>query len=101
MNDKFLPIGTVVILKEGKKPIMIIGYKMKSVDNNYIMKGTDVISDKIFDYCAVLYPEGLINSQNFILFDHNSIKEIIFKGFVSDSSKKLDVFLKNYNNKRM
>ena len=93
MNDKFLPIGTVVILQEGKKPIMIIGYKISSVDNSYILKGTDVISDKVFDYCAVLYPEGLINSQNFILFDHNSIKEIIFKGFVSDDSKKLNSFL--------
>ena len=39
MNDKFLPIGSVVILNEGRKPIMIIGYKMSSLDNNYIMKG--------------------------------------------------------------
>ena len=93
MEDKFLPIGSVVILKKGKKPIMIIGYKMSSVNNNYIMKGTDVISDKIFDYCAVLYPEGLIDSQNFILFDHNSIEKIIFKGFISDDSEKLNVLL--------
>ena len=95
MNDKFLPIGTVVILKEGKKPIMIIGYKISSVDNSYILKGTDVISDKVFDYCAVLYPEGLIDSQNFILFDHDFIDKVLFKGFVSNDSNKLNEFLKN------
>ena len=35
MND-FLPVGSVVLLKSGKKPISIIGYKMSSLDNKLI-----------------------------------------------------------------
>lgn len=92
MNN-FLPIGSVVILKSGKKPISIIGYKMSSVDNKYLIKGEEVPSDKVYDYCAVLYPEGLISSDNFILFDKDNIETVVFKGYESEDCKELYEFL--------
>ena len=92
MND-FLPVGSVVLLKNGKKPISIIGYKMSSLDNKYLMKGHETTYNKVYDYCAVLYPEGLISSDNFILFDKENIDTVIFKGYESDDCKELFDFL--------
>ena len=47
---RFLPIGSVVLLKESKKRIMIVGVKQKQI-----------ASEKVWDYSACLYPEGIIN----------------------------------------
>ena len=47
------------------------------------MKGHETKSNKVYDYCAVLYPEGLISSDNFILFDKENIDTVIFKEYES------------------
>ena len=52
---------------------------MSSLDNKYLMNGHETTSNKVYDYCAVLYPEGLISSDNFILFDKGNIETVIFK----------------------
>ena len=80
-------------IKKWKKPISIIGYKISSLDNKYLMKGHETKSNKVYDYCAVLYPEGLISSDNFILFDKENIETVIFKGYESDDCKELFDFL--------
>ena len=51
--DKYLPIGSVVLLKEGEKRLMIYGVKQKE-------SGTD----KIWDYVACLFPEGNIDLKH-------------------------------------
>ena len=91
-----LPVGSIVLLKNGKKPIAVIGYKMSSPDNTYNISGQETLSNKIFDYCAVLYPEGLINSNTFILFDEENIDKVIFTGYESEDSEE---FFKILNNK--
>ena len=52
MNDKLrkmvLPIGSVVMLKNGTKPVMIFGYLQKS----------SLRPGEIADYVGVPYPEG-------------------------------------------
>ena len=48
MQEKYLPIGTVVLLKGGSKRVMITGFC--SVDGNE--------SDVIYDYNGCVYPEG-------------------------------------------
>ena len=45
------------------------------------MKGHETKSNRVYDYCAVLYPEGLISSDNFILFDKENIDTVIFKEY--------------------
>ena len=67
---------------------------MSSLDNKYLMKGHETKSNKVYDYCAVLYPEGLISSDNFILFDKENIDTVIFKGYESDDCKELFDFFK-------
>ncbi|WP_374018205.1 DUF4176 domain-containing protein [Paenibacillus thiaminolyticus] len=47
---KLLPNGSVVLLKGGKKRVMIYGRLQKTGD-----------TDKLWDYIACLYPEGNID----------------------------------------
>ena len=67
---KFLPIGSVVLLKESQKRIMIVGVKQKQAD-----------SDKVWDYSACLYPEGILNPERLFLFDAEQIERLYFVGF--------------------
>lgn len=67
---KFLPIGSVVLLKESKKRIMIVGVKQKQEESN-----------KVWDYCACLYPEGILSPDKLFLFDAEQIERLYFIGF--------------------
>lgn len=66
---KYLPIGSVVLLKESQKRIMIVGVKQKQVG-----------SDKIWDYSACLYPEGILDPDKLYLFDNEQIERLYFVG---------------------
>lgn len=66
---KYLPIGSVVLLKESQKRIMIVGVKQKQVG-----------SDKVWDYSACLYPEGILDPDKLFLFDNEQIERLYFIG---------------------
>lgn len=66
---KFLPIGSVVLLKDSQKRIMIVGVKQKQAD-----------SDKVWDYSACLYPEGILDPDRLFLFDAEQIERLYFIG---------------------
>lgn len=83
MIDKYLPIGTVVLLKGAKKRMMITGYGLQS-------DGTG----KIYDYSSCLYPEGVISLQNSFAFDHDQIEHIFFIGFADEEQKDFQNKLK-------
>lgn len=67
---KFLPIGSVVLLKDSQKRIMIVGVRQKQAD-----------SDKVWDYSACLYPEGILDPERLYLFDTDQISRLYFIGF--------------------
>ena len=71
MEDKYLPIGSVVLLDGGTKRLMITGYCMQTEEQPGVL----------YDYSGCLYPEGLIRSDITSIFNHSQIKEIFFKGF--------------------
>ncbi len=85
---KYLPLGSVVLLKGGKKRLMITGF--------CIITGND--KDGMFDYCGCLYPEGSVSSEKMALFNHDQIKKIYAIGFSDDEEKefkkKLDEMVK-------
>lgn len=66
-----LPIGTIVLLKDGEKRLMING----------IMQTDTGGTGKNYDYMAVLYPEGHIGEGFQYLFNQEDIAEIIFRGY--------------------
>lgn len=96
-KKKYLPVGSVVLLNNGKKPVVIMGYKMIS-GNQMIYKNKEMVeSSEIYDYCGVVYPEGLINSDVFCMFNHENISNILFEGYVTDESNKWSDYLKENN----
>lgn len=70
-NEKYLPIGTVVLLKDAKKRMMITGFCCVDEQNQ----------EKMFDYSGCLYPEGIVSSDKNLLFDHDQIEKIFALGY--------------------
>jgi len=77
-GEKYLPIGTVVMLNGGTKRVMITGF--------CAVAGKDV--DKIYDYSGCLYPEGLLSSEQVALFDHEQIETVYHMGLADDEEEK-------------
>ena len=76
-KEKYLPLGTVCLLKEATKKVMIIGFAARGKET-----GTQV-----YDYVACMYPVGVLSSDQNLLFNHDQIKEIYYMGY-SDSEEK-------------
>ena len=70
MYKDLLPIGTVVLLEGGEKRVMICGRVQIRTED-----------DKIYDYSACYYPEGILDSSEMFFFDHSAIAEVYFIGF--------------------
>lgn len=71
MYDYLLPIGSVVLLKGGIKKLMITGVCQTNTTDPTVL----------YDYVAVLYPEGQLASNANFMFNHDRISDIIFKGY--------------------
>ena len=86
--SKFLPIGSVVLLKGAKKRLMIIGHHMVGKEN----------ISKIYDYSGCLYPEGNVNSEMNILFNHDQIEKVYVLGYSDAEEKEYRRLLLEYVN---
>lgn len=67
---ELLPIGSVVLLEEGQKRLMIYGVRQ-----------TEQETQEEYDYIGVVYPEGNMGQGTQFLFNHDQIKEVYFKGY--------------------
>jgi len=67
---KLYPIGTVVTLAGGTKPLMIYG--RWQLRNNV---------QEVYDYVACFYPEGNVDDTYNVFFNHEDIKYIHFIGY--------------------
>lgn len=74
--EKYLPIGSVVLLENALKKVMITGYAITNDEDN-----------KIYDYMGCLWPEGVISSDRNILFDHEKIEKIFAVGYSNEETK--------------
>lgn len=74
MDDRLLPLGSVVVLFGGTKKIMINGYYVEVPSK----KG------KTFDYRGCPFPEGVFESDGVALFDHSQIKDVVHTGYNND-----------------
>ena len=74
MKEKFLPIGTVVLLKTGTKKIMITGFLPVAKDKT------------VYDYSACLFPEGIISNKQTAVFNHDQIAEVIQEGYSNEET---------------
>ena len=72
----YLPIGSVVTLKNSYERLIIIGVNQKSKENG-----------EKYDYAACLYPYGYLDGNELFLFNNEKIKKVHFKGFFDDEMK--------------
>lgn len=84
-NEKYLPIGSVCLLKDATKKIMITGFVAKSGENN-----------QIFDYVGCVYPEGIISSDKNLLFNHDQIAEVFHVGYSNEEELEFKTKLNTY-----
>lgn len=66
---ELLPIGTVVLLRGGKKRLMIVGIGQH-----------DPEEDRDYDYLGTVYPEGYMGEGSMFLFDRNDVVSVSFRG---------------------
>ena len=94
MENEYLPIGSIVLLKNAKKRVMITGFYVSSQEVN---------SDKVYDYVGCLYPEGVISSSQNLVFNNDQISQIVFVGYrdIEEQLFKEELFktIKEKNNK--
>lgn len=81
MKEKYLPIGTIVLLKGGKKELMIMSYCVYP-NNIQLSEGQELKPEKrMYDYGACLYPEGILEPNTLCAFDHEQIEKICHLGY--------------------
>lgn len=87
--EKFLPIGTVVLLKGGKKEVMITSYCIFP-NNNEFKDGKEVKAEKkIYEYGGCIYPEGILDSNMVCAFNHNQIEKVTYLGYQTEQQQEL------------
>lgn len=75
--EKYLPVGTVLMLKGGKKRVMITGFCIVSNEDK----------ETVYDYCGCMYPEGIIKTEQALLFNHDQIDKIYYLGLIDEEEK--------------
>ncbi len=67
---KFLPLGSIIILKQTTQKLIIIARGM-------------LVEESYYDYGAFLYPQGLIE-DSLVYFNEDQISKVMFHGFTDD-----------------
>ncbi|MBQ2614707.1 MAG: DUF4176 domain-containing protein [Clostridia bacterium] len=80
---KYYPIGTVVVLKEGTWPLMIYARQQSPKRN----------SEKVYDYVGCLYPQGYIDKNYIVFFEHKDIDTVLHQGMSSIAETEMEKML--------
>lgn len=72
---KYLPIGSIVTLKNGTKKLMIIG-------RSQVCEGVQ------YDYSACLFPEGYLNKDSLYIFNNDDIDGLYYVGMQNEEEFK-------------
>ena len=70
--EGFLPIGSVVLLKDSTKRVMITGV---------CQEGTTEKGRKLYDYVGCVYPEGYQGADQNFLFNTDQIDTLYAMGY--------------------
>ena len=84
VGEKFLPLGTVVMLKGASKRLMITGFCTMAAEE---------AEGVMYDYSGCMYPEGVISSDQTALFNHDQIEKIYHMGLVDQEEKDFKIKL--------
>lgn len=76
-----LPIGSVVLLKNSTKKLMIIGFAQISAND----------PNKVYDYVGCVFPEGFLGPDQTFLFDSYQIEKIYAVGYQDEEQMSFKV----------
>ena len=94
MRERFLPIGSVVLLKGAKKALMVTSYCIFPTGTQIEKDGTEVEAEKkIYEYGGCTYPEGIVESNTVHAFNHADIEKILHIGYETDEYKEFTQIL--------
>lgn len=68
---KYLPLGTVVTLKNAEKKLMIIGR-------------CQICNGEFYDYSGCLFPEGYLGKDKMFVFNNGDINEVYYIGMQNE-----------------
>ena len=84
MKNNLIPIGSIVSLYKNNTKLMIVGYLQKTKED-----------DKVWDYAAVIYPNGFVSPNRMIVFDHIQVERTYYVGYMNleniEFLKELDI----------
>jgi len=88
MFTGLLPIGSVVLVGNSTKKVMIVGLCQKG--------GSDEV--KLWDYAGVIFPEGYLDPNKLFLFNNDQVTRIFALGYQDaeqiEFKKKADAMMK-------
>lgn len=83
-----LPIGSIVFLKEGTSKLMILN-RGPIIE----LEG----EQKMFDYSASVYPQGLV-ADAVLYFNEENIDEVVFEGFKDSDEERFETLYNQWLN---
>lgn len=75
--DGLLPIGSVVLLKDSTKRVMIMGVCQEGITD----KGRN-----LYDYVGCIFPEGYMSAEENFLFNTDQIDRLYCMGYQDDEA---------------
>ena len=94
--DKFLPLGTIVKIKNLDREVMISSY--------CIIPKVDIATKSkpdIREYGGCYYPDGFIRTDRIIAFNHDQIEKVVHMGYETEESKKYSTKCTEYMKKAL
>lgn len=90
--EKLLPIGSVVLLEDSTKKVMIMGLCQREVSEE----------ETLWDYAGILFPEGYIGANKIFLFNREQIEKVYFLGYQDEEQirflEMMEDFIKDKRN---
>ena len=83
-KEKYLPVGSVVLLEGATQKLVVIGYGVKSDETN-----------ELYDYAAAPYPIGVISNDQTLVFNHEQIKDVYYMGYSDEQYNEFNLKLNN------
>ena len=81
MCKELLPIGSVVLIGNSKKKVMIVGVCKKGGQN----------PNAIWDYTGVIFPEGYLDAEKMFLFNREQISHVYALGYQDEEQMAFKV----------
>ena len=75
MEEKYLPLGSIVKIVGISDFILIIGVHQISEGETY-------------QYSGCVHPYGYVSAEKLILFNSDVIEEVVFRGYYDDETKE-------------